>query len=234
MLGTGSPADAVVLVELDTCLTLLLVKNLKAIIVDENVGRSTLKLIGSHRSLERLHCWRNDGCETLFVYRALNGDVGELSSDATGQERGVVPRVGLHLTNGTNHLCDTTNNDLCEEQREEDLDGDQDQKGDSNVVLVDHDLNGDLLESETQHDRDNDESESDEDTVHDVCGANLWLVLASLLINLGLDDRRALLLVEALLFSIRLTGLPDELHQLIFDVYRSGEDSIWVVVPNKE
>ena len=62
MLGTCSPTNRMVGVELDTLTSLFLRNDLKTIVVDEHVGRTTLQLIGGNGGLDRL----DRGCDDSF------------------------------------------------------------------------------------------------------------------------------------------------------------------------
>ena len=52
MLWSGSPPNAVISIKFDSCATFLLIDNLETIIVDEHVGRSTLKFISGDGLLD--------------------------------------------------------------------------------------------------------------------------------------------------------------------------------------
>lgn len=116
MFGTRSPSDAVVRVEFDSGLALLLVDQLETVVVDENVRRATLQFVRGDGLLDRLDGWRDDGCKTFLVHRALDGDVGKVATlNATWKHGRVVARVHRHLAYGTDALRNATNDDLSEE-----------------------------------------------------------------------------------------------------------------------
>jgi hypothetical protein len=233
VLGTGSPTNAVVGVELNSGLTLLLIEKLKTIVVDEDVGGTTLKLVGGDSLLDRLDGRGNDGCETLLVDRALNGDVRKVATlDAAGEQSRVEARVHGHLANGTDHLSDTTDDDLGEEEGEEDLDGREDDEGDTSVATIDLDLDGQLSVTGSEKSDNDDEGDGDEDGVHEMCWAVLGKNLATLCVDLLLDHTRALLGQRLVGDLFRLTGLPDKLHELAFDQLGTGDEVVGIVIPD--
>jgi hypothetical protein len=52
MLGSSSPANRMICIEFDTSATIFLIKELQTVVIDEHVGRSTLKLIGGDGLLD--------------------------------------------------------------------------------------------------------------------------------------------------------------------------------------
>ena len=60
MLRTGDPADVVVVIEVDACFALILRKDLKAIVVDEDAGCATIQLVMADGSFQRVDCWDDD------------------------------------------------------------------------------------------------------------------------------------------------------------------------------
>ena len=116
MFGTCNPSDGVVRVELDPSASLFLSNNLKAVVVDEHVGRAALELIGGNSLLNRLHRRGNDSGQTFLVHRTLDGDVRQYTIlQSWRTSRGIILRVHMHLTNRTDALGDTSNNDLSKE-----------------------------------------------------------------------------------------------------------------------
>ena len=116
MLGTSSPPDRVIGVELDAGTTLFLVDDLKTVVVDEHVCRTTLELVRRDGLLDRLDRGSDDRVQTLFVHWALDSDVRKSAVGETGRANSRVEfGVGRHLSDRTDTLCNTANNDLCEE-----------------------------------------------------------------------------------------------------------------------
>lgn len=115
MLGPSSPADAVVGVEVDTGLSLLLVDKLEAVVVDEDVGATALELVGRNGLLNRLDRGRDNRVKTFLVDGALDGDVGELAACyAAGLQCRVETTVLVDLLDWANDLSDTSDDDLTE------------------------------------------------------------------------------------------------------------------------
>lgn len=166
MLWSGDPSDVVGLVEVNTSLSLGFVNKLETIVVDEDVGGTTLHLIGGNTLLDGADGGKDDSLQAFLVDRALNGDVRQLSAIQSwgclgGEELGVAVELG----DRSKDLCKTSDNDLSEEQSEEDLDWSQEEKGNANVGMVYGHFNGNFSETGSQHDDDDDEGEADQDCV---------------------------------------------------------------------
>jgi len=233
VLGTGSPTNAVVGVELDSGLTLLLVEKLKTVIVDEDVGGTTLELVGRDGLLDRLDSRSDNGCETLLVDRALDGDVRQVAAlDTARKQSRVEAGVHSHLANGTNHLGNTTDNDLGEEESEEDLDRRQGDERNAGIAAIDLDLNGQLSVTSAEKSDNDDKGDCDEDGVHEMRGAVLGKNLTTLLIDLLGDDCRALLGCGLVGNLFGLASLPDELHELALDQLGTVDKVVGIIVPD--
>ena len=183
MLGTGGPANAVIRIEVNASLALILVEKLETVIVDEDVGATALQLISSDGGFDRLDRRRDDRRETLLVHWALDRDVRQcVRGESVWEHGGVEAAILLHLLDGSDALSDATDDDLSEEllillawdvhkaghgayQREEDLNGREREEGETSVVVVDGNLNGDLAEPSAQHDGNQDQCEGDQDSV---------------------------------------------------------------------
>jgi len=119
VLGSGSPTDTVVSVKVDSFVALFLVNQLKTVVVEEHVARSSLEFVRGDGGLERLDCWHDDTLETLLVDGTLDGDVWKWATGDTAWKKSrVETRVGGDLLDRTDHLSGTTNNDLGKELRE--------------------------------------------------------------------------------------------------------------------
>jgi len=183
VLRTGGPANAVIRIEVDASLALILVEKLETVIVDENVGASALKFVSRDGGFDRLDRRRDDRRETLLVHWALDRDVRQcVRGESVWEHGGVETAILLHLLDGSDALSDATDDDLSEEllillawdvhkaghgayQREEDLNGREREEGQTSVVVVDGNLNGDLAEPSAQHDGNQDQCEGDQDSV---------------------------------------------------------------------
>lgn len=113
MLGARGPSDTVVRIKVDARSSLFFVNKLQAIVVDEHVCRTALKFVCRNRLFDGPHCRHNDGLQPFLVDGTLNRDMRKSSVLKTrravcGEELGVLG----HLANGTNALCETTDNDL--------------------------------------------------------------------------------------------------------------------------
>lgn len=75
MFRTRSPSDGMIRVKVNTGLSLLLVDDLETVVVDEHVGRPSLKLIGRDGGFDGLDRRCNDRVKTFFVNRTLDCDV---------------------------------------------------------------------------------------------------------------------------------------------------------------
>lgn len=113
MLGPSSPSDTVVGIEVNARSSLVLVDQLQSIVVDEHVGRATLKFVCRNCLFDRSYRGHNDGVQPFLVDRTLDRDMWKSSILETRRavrrkEFGVLG----HLANRPNALCETADNDL--------------------------------------------------------------------------------------------------------------------------
>lgn len=75
MLGTCSPANTILFVSFDTSAAVLLRKKLQTIVVDEDVGSTTLHFVGSNGGIDTADGGNNDSLKTFLVDWHLDGEV---------------------------------------------------------------------------------------------------------------------------------------------------------------
>ena len=123
MLWSGSPANAVIGIKLDSCTSFLFVDDLETVIVDKHVCGTTLQFIGRNGLFDGFNGWCDDRAQTFLINRTLDGDVRKvLASDSGRSTSRVELGVDVHLSDWTKQLRQTSNDDLSEEESEEDLD----------------------------------------------------------------------------------------------------------------
>jgi len=88
MLGPSRPADTILFVRLHTSAAFIFGEELKTVVVDEDVGGSSLHFVGGDGSVDTADGGDNDGVKTFFVDWHLNGEVRQtadsVSVDALG------------------------------------------------------------------------------------------------------------------------------------------------------
>lgn len=238
VLGTGGPPDVVVGVEVDTGVALVLVDQLQTIVVEQHVAGATLKFVGRHGSFARLDGGSNDTLQTLLVHGALDSDVGKRvtidRSNAAREQSRVETGVRGNLLDGTDNLGGTSDNDLSEEKREEDLDRCEDEEEETEPVVVDGDFDGDLTETGTEQGENDNEGDRDQDCVLQVGRTVFGKLLSGDGVEPRLYNTRALLGSLFLLLNLLLSRRPDQLHQLIFNELGTLDKVVHVIIPDDQ
>ena len=99
MLRARSPADTVFFIDFHTSFTFLFWEELEAVVVDEDVGGSSLHFVGSDRSVDAADGGDDHSVQTFFVDGHLDGEVRETADavavDALGWLCDVVSGCGM-------------------------------------------------------------------------------------------------------------------------------------------
>lgn len=75
MFWSCDPANIVLLIEVQSCLSKFRSDELETVVVDENVGGTTLHLVCADSRLDTADGRHDDTFETFLVHRHLNSDV---------------------------------------------------------------------------------------------------------------------------------------------------------------
>ena len=119
MFRSRRPANRVVPVEVNACIPLVLWDELKAVIVDQHVGRPALQLIARDCRFDGPHGGHDGQLQTLLVHGTLNRDVRQRATHQPGRrDRRIELGVHLHLLDGAEALGQATHHDLGEELSE--------------------------------------------------------------------------------------------------------------------
>lgn len=138
--------------------------------------------------------------------------------------------VDGELSNRSEDLCQTADNDLGKKEGEEDLDREQSTQREPHIAPVDRHLDSQLAPSCTNGGDDNNHRDGNQVSVLHVDRPRLRLDLTTLLINLILADTRPGLLVIISLVVRR----PDKLHQLRLDSLGALYEMERIIVPYSE
>lgn len=210
---------------------------LHTVIVDENVGGTTLHFICGDSSLDGVNGRFNDTSKTFLVDRHLDRDVRECTvivSKTFGRDTRVELCVGVHLGDGTDELTKVTDKSLEEEKTEPDLSGNDQYEQQAEVIAV----NGDFLSNTAVTGTNGGDSDGEGETGHGglnehwtarlpgVCALHTVTHVATDLVDV---DTGALLVT----LLVRLTTLaPDHLHECLLDVLSTVEQVPRLIVPD--
>ena len=155
VLRTRDPANVVILVELPPQSAVLLGNaGAKSVVVDEDVGGSSVGLVVGDGLLKTANGGNNDRVETLLVDRHLDGDSGSdkalgVSLLHAGLLAGVEAGVCESATDGTDHLQQTAEDGLEEEQTDDEEQRRGRDEGEADVLAVQETLADDLADVDT-------------------------------------------------------------------------------------
>lgn len=238
VLRSGNPSNVVFIVEVLASTGIIFGDELHTVVIDEDVGGTTLHLVGGNGGLEGADGGLDDSNETLLVDWHLNSDVRKVSSitaQALRPQTRVVLGVLVHLRNRPNDLGDLADECLKEEKAEPEQERYHNNEGNADVVLVNRGLERDLPETKSEAEERQSEGNSSEDGLPEDDSARL-LDCAALnevpILRRDLVDHDTAILL--LVHVVRSGIVPDHFHESLLDLVGTVEQVTRLVIPDDQ